>query len=213
MHWRTALFLVPIFAAVISCASQPNRPASSAASPRVLLATSMGDITLVLDREHAPISVANFLAHMKAGHYDGTIIHRVVPGFVIQGGGWTADLVERAKQDAAAGRPDALIKNEWSTGGLKNLRGTIAMARETDPDSATREFFINLADNARLDIPRDVSGGAGYAVFGRVIEGMDVVDAIAAVSTAARPETGVTDVSMENVPIEPILVTSVRSVR
>lgn len=179
-------------------------------SVRVTIETTRGAIALELDREHAPITVANFLAHARAGHYDGTIIHRAVPGFVIQGGGWTPDLVERAKQDAAAGRPDAPIRNEWQEGGLKNLRGTIAMAREKDPDSATREFFINLSDNARLDVPREVSGGAGYAVFGRVVRGMDVVDAIAQSPTAPRPETGVTDVSMDNVPIEPIVITSVR---
>ena len=195
-----------------ACAGPSAKSAHANEPVLVEVTTTRGPITLELDPAHAPITVANFLYHVRAGHYDGTVIHRVVPGFVIQGGGWTSDLVERAKADAAAERPDALIKNEWQTSGLKNLRGTIAMAREKEPDSATREFFINLADNAKLDTPREVSGNAGYAVFGRVVGGMDVVDAIAAVPTRPRPETGVTDGSMNNVPVEAIVVTRVRSV-
>lgn len=187
-----------------------TRETSADGPPRIAMHTSSGDIVIELDPARAPVTVANFLHHIRAGHYNGTIIHRVVPGFVIQGGGWTAELVERAKVDAARGQPDTPIVNEWSTSGLKNLRGTIAMARDADPDSATREFFINLADNARLDIPRETAGGAGYAVFGRVVEGMEVVDAMAQVPTRPRPETGVTDVSMNNVPIEPIVVRKVR---
>lgn len=193
--------------AVAACSG----PSRSDQSPTVLvlMETSEGDLTVELDRARAPITVDNFLAYMNRGAYDGTTIHRVVPGFVIQGGGWTPDLKERAKLDAAAGRPDAPIRNEWQNG-LKNTRGTIAMAREKDPDSATREFFINLADNARLDTPREVSGGAGYAVFGRVIAGMDVVDRIAAVPTRAVDVPGVTDVSMQNVPVEPVVIVRVR---
>lgn len=177
---------------------------------RIIMSTTKGDITLELDPMHAPITVENFLEHAERGDYDGTIFHRVVTGFVIQGGGWTPDLAERAKAEAAAGRTDKTITNEWRSSGLKNVRGTIAMARETDPDSATREFFINLADNAKLDTAREKAGNAGYAAFGRVVEGMEVVDAIAAMPTVPRSETGVTDGSMENVPVETVVVKSVR---
>lgn len=211
---RAGIVVMTLGSALLAGCSTGSTGEESARSlgPRVGMTTSLGEIVLVLDREHAPITTENFLAHMRAGHYDGTIIHRVVPGFVIQGGGWTPGLVERARLDAEAGRPDTPIKNEWASSGLKNLRGTIAMARETDPDSATREFFINLADNERLDVPREVSGGAGYAVFGRVVRGLDVVDAMATVPTAPRPETGVSDISMNHVPREPIVIMRVRLV-
>lgn len=175
----------------------------------VTFETSAGDITVELDHAHAPITVDWFILRVLRGDYNGTTFHRVVPGFVIQGGGWTPDLQERAKLAAAAGKPDVTIRNEWQNG-LKNTRGTIAMAREKDPDSATREFFINLADNAKLDTPREVSGGAGYAVFGRVVAGMEVVDRIAAVSTRSVDVPGVTDGSMQNVPVEPVVIRRVR---
>lgn len=203
---KPLLLLLSLTALLASCTSTQRR---EAAAEHVLIETSAGDITVELDRARAPITVENFLAYLDRGAYDGTTIHRVVPGFVIQGGGWTPDLKERAKLDAAAGRADVPIRNEWQNG-LKNLRGTIAMAREKDPDSATREFFINLADNARLDTPREVSGGAGYAVFGRVISGMDVVDRIAAMPTRSVDVPGVTDGSMQNVPVEPIVIRRVR---
>lgn len=171
-----------------------------------IVSTTAGPITLELDRERAPITVANFTKYAESASYDGTIFHRVVPGFVIQGGGFEAPIAmtERAKIAAASGKPDVPIVNEWRNG-LKNVRGTIAMARETDPDSATREFYINLADNAKLDMPREVAGGAGYAVFGRVIEGMDVVDRIAAGATKDLPER-----DMKNVPIDPVVILAVR---
>ena len=172
----------------------------------VLMATSAGDIVLELDPAAAPITVANFLSYMEprgAGGYDGSTFHRVVPGFVIQGGGYTAEM--RPLRSGAA------IKNEWPNG-LSNARGTIAMARDADPDTATREFFINLADNAKLDTPRDVSGKAGYAVFGRVIAGMDVVDRIAAVRTAPKPDPAVTDGSLNNVPVDPVVIRAVRRI-
>lgn len=201
----SALLGVCVLAA---CHDQQRTPD---AGPGVLvtLETSAGDITVELDRARAPITVTNFLAYMNRGAYDGTTVHRVVPGFVIQGGGWTPDLTERARLDAAAGRPDVPIRNEWQNG-LRNTRGTIAMAREKDPDSATREFFINLADNAKLDTPREVSGGAGYAVFGRVVSGMDIVDRIAAVPTRSVDVPGVTDGSMQNVPVEPVIIRRLR---
>jgi cyclophilin family peptidyl-prolyl cis-trans isomerase len=155
-------------------ASQPAAPKAVVPAAEKLvfvrMSTNKGDLILELNREKAPLTVANFLQYMERGAYDGTTFHRVVKEFVIQGGGWTADLKERAKADAASGKPDAPIKNEWQNG-LKNARGTIAMAREADPDTATREFYINCQDNPKLDTARDKSGNAGYAVFGRVIAG------------------------------------------
>lgn len=176
---------------------------------QVTISTSMGDVVVELDPKRAPITVANFLMYTDAGLYDGTIVHRVVRDFVIQGGGWTPEMKERAKE---AGKPDVAIRNEWRNG-LKNARGTIAMARDEGPDTATREFFINLKDNTKLDTAREKTGNAGYAVFGRVVKGMDVVDRIAAVKTHSVNVPGVTDGSMENVPEEPVLVRSVRRAR
>jgi peptidyl-prolyl cis-trans isomerase A (cyclophilin A) len=154
----------------------------------VKLSTSMGDIVLELDNEKAPISVKNFLAYTDKGHYDGTVFHRVIPSFMIQGGGFTADLKQKPT--------DAPIKNEWKNG-LKNKRGTVAMARTRVADSATSQFFINVTDNAFLDEPRD---GAGYAVFGRVFVGMDVADRIKGVATTTRDGMG-------DVPVEPVTIT------
>jgi peptidyl-prolyl cis-trans isomerase A (cyclophilin A) len=153
----------------------------------VVLETSAGTIKLRLDREKAPLTVDNFLKYVKAHHYDGTIFHRVIPGFMIQGGGMTADMKEKAA------RPP--IKNEASNG-LRNSRGTIAMARTSDPNSATAQFFINVKDNHSLDFG---IGGAGYAVFGEVTEGMDVVDRIVGVPTTSRGPH-------QNVPTTPITI-------
>lgn len=198
------------------CANKGKAKDDTAPTVRVRIETDKGDIVVELDREHAPISVANFLKYADRGAYDGTVFHRVMENFVIQGGGWTPDphdvLAERAKLDKNKGNPDVPIKNEWQNG-LKNVRGSIAMARETDPDSATREFYINVQDNARLDTAREKTGNAGYAVFGRVVEGMDVVDAIRQVPTRSVTVVGVEDGSMENVPVEPVLVRSVRRVK
>jgi cyclophilin family peptidyl-prolyl cis-trans isomerase len=171
----------------------------------------MGTIVVQLACVEAPVSVANFLHYADSGAYDGTIFHRVVKGFVIQGGGWTPDLKERAKVAAAAGHPDVPIKNEWQNG-LKNVRGTIAMARDEGPDTATREFYINLVDNPKLDIARAKAGNAGYAVFGRVVEGMDVVDRIGAVATRNVDVAGVTDGSMENVPVETVVIRRIQRI-
>ncbi|HEX4081289.1 MAG TPA: peptidylprolyl isomerase [Rhizomicrobium sp.] len=147
--------------------------AQTAASPDVLIQTSLGDITVALDHAHAPKTVDNFVRYVSEGHYDGTLVYRVVPGFVIQAGSYDSATNTRPVHD-----PIPLEAGN----GLSNLRGTIAMARESDPNSATAEFFINLADNARLDrLPDDIEGTTGYAVFGHVITGMDVVDKIAAV--------------------------------
>ena len=170
--------------------------------------TSAGEIVLELDRAHAPISVDNFLMHAGAGDYDGTIFHRVIRAFVVQGGGFTPDLQERAKIAEGAGHKDPTIKNEW-TNGLKNVRGTIAMARDSDPDTATREFYINVEDNPKLDTPRETTGKAGYAVFGRVVKGMGVVDTIREGKTMARPDVIVDGEGMKDVPVQPVVITRV----
>jgi cyclophilin family peptidyl-prolyl cis-trans isomerase len=207
MKWAALIALT-----VLAGCSSMHKPDPSAPAPRVSMQTSMGDIVVELDPAHAPLTVANFLKYTDSGAYDGTTVHRVVPGFVIQGGGWTPDLKERAKAAAASGHPDTPIANEWSNG-LKNTRGTIAMARDEAPDTATREFFINLKDNPKLDTARPTTGNAGYAVFGRVVSGMDVVDRIAAVPTRSVNVPGVTDGSMQNVPVEPVVVRRVRRVK
>jgi peptidyl-prolyl cis-trans isomerase A (cyclophilin A) len=198
--WVIAAALLTAISA--GCASS-IRKGDTVQSVPVRIETSMGDIVVELDTPHAPTTVANFLHYTDTGEYNGTTFHRVVPDFVIQGGGWTPDLKERAKAAATAGRPDVPIRNEWQNG-LKNVRGTIAMARDEQPDTATREFFINLKDNTKLDTAREKTGNAGYAVFGRVVSGMDVVDRIAAVPTRSVNVPGVTDGSMENVPVEPV---------
>jgi len=157
----------------------------------VKLETSKGDILIELNSKAAPITVKNFLTYVDEGFYNKTIFHRVIPGFMIQGGGFTADMERKKTHDP--------IANE-AKNGLSNARGTIAMARTNDPDSATCQFFINHADNTPLDYG-GVSG-AGYAVFGKTIEGIDVVDAIAAVRTTTRN-------GMADVPVEPVVIQSV----
>jgi len=164
------------------------------ANPRVLLQTSKGDITIELDAAKAPLTVKNFLAYVDAKFYDATIFHRVIKGFMIQGGGMTADLQEKATK--------APIKNEAGNG-LKNKRGTIAMARTNVVDSATSQFFINHADNDFLNHRDNSAEGFGYCVFGKVVQGMDVVDAIAAVRTG-------TVQGMGDVPRETVTIVSIR---
>jgi cyclophilin family peptidyl-prolyl cis-trans isomerase len=154
--------------------------------------TSHGDFTVELFEDDAPISAKNFLEYAEAGHFDGTLFHRVIPGFVIQGGGMTQDMSEKPTR--------APIRNEASNG-LKNRRGTLSMARTSDPHSATSQFFVNLVDNAFLDPGR---GGAGYAVFGCVTEGMDVIDRIAKVKTGSKGMHQ--DVPTEDVVIEKVTV-------
>jgi len=161
-------------------AQAPADGAAAAAAPAVApvivtLETSMGPVVLELDAQHAPRTVANFAQYVKDGYYNDTIFHRVIPGFMIQGGGYLGGLQQKT--------PRAPIVNEASNG-LKNQRGTIAMARTSDPNSASSQFFINLVDNAGLDYPRP--DGHGYAVFGKVVKGMEVVDQIAVVPTKAR---------------------------
>ncbi|MCW5637044.1 MAG: peptidyl-prolyl cis-trans isomerase [Rubrivivax sp.] len=165
-------------------------PASAAwAQQKVRLATSEGDIVLELDAAKAPKTVANFVGYVKAGHYDGTIFHRVIPGFMIQGGGMNPDMSEKKTLSP--------IPLE-SRNGLSNVRGTVAMARTMDPNSATAQFFINVVDNAFLDQPQ-ARDGHGYAVFGKVVSGMEVVDKIRLVPTQnAGPH--------QNVPVKPVTI-------
>ncbi|MEW5838938.1 MAG: peptidylprolyl isomerase [Pseudomonadota bacterium] len=165
----------------LSAADAPQeaaKPVSSAAAaaPRVELETSLGDIVLELDAKAAPKTVANFLSYVQDKHYDGTIFHRVIPGFMIQGGGFDAAFVQKTT------RPP--VENE-AANGLKNNRGTLAMARTNAPHSATSQFFINTVDNAFLDYKAPTPQGYGYTVFGKVISGMDVVDKIAAQPTGS----------------------------
>jgi len=176
----------------------PAAPAQPAAgNPVAVIDTSAGAITVELFKDRAPVSVENFLQYVRDGFYPGTIFHRVVPGYVIQGGGYTAQLAEKET------RPP--IQNE-ATNGLRNQRGTLAMARKRTLRSATSQFYINLSDNTSLDYRGLSPDDFGYAVFGRVIEGMDVVDKIGASPTGTRD-------GMENVPVTPIVIKSVTEKR
>lgn len=177
-------------------AAEPTAKPSPSKNPSVLMKTSLGEITIELDQLQAPISVKNFLDYVDAKFYDGTIFHRVIPGFMIQGGGFTPNMQQKATK--------APIKNEAGNG-LKNLTGTIAMARTGIVDSATSQFFINVADNAQLNHRDESPAGFGYAVFGKVTAGMDVVKKIEAVKTTARPPH-------QNVPETPVVIESVTRV-
>ena len=157
----------------------------------IKLHTNLGVIALELDADKAPKTVRNFLDHVAAGHYDNTVFHRVIDGFMIQGGGF-----EPGMRQKPIGAP---IENEASTG-LKNARGTIAMARTSDPHSATAQFFINVSDNEFLDFKSATGQGWGYCVFGRVVEGMDVVDAIKGVRTGNKG-------FHQDVPVEDVVIT------
>ena len=185
--------------------AQDNKPAAPAAADakpaenpqplkgivKVTLETSKGTIELELDADKAPLSVANFVNYAKKGHYDGTIFHRVIPGFMVQGGGFTADMQQKPT--------DKSIQCE-SKNGLKNTKGAVAMARTSDPHSATSQFFINVKDNSFLDFPGQ--DGWGYCVFGKVVKGIEVVDAIVAVPSTTKPPH-------QNVPVDPITITKV----
>ena len=169
--FRTRTLALALGAAAISlCTTAP------AWAQRVKLSTNLGDVVLELEREKAPKTVDNFLQYVRAGHYNGTIFHRVIDGFMIQGGGYKADMSERPT------RPPIPLE---SRNGLSNTRGTVAMARTGIPDSATAQFFINVNDNTMLD-QAQARDGNGYAVFGKVVEGMDVVDRIRATPVAPR---------------------------
>jgi cyclophilin family peptidyl-prolyl cis-trans isomerase len=153
--------------------------------------TTLGSFTVELFGDKAPVSAENFLKYVDEGFFDGTVFHRIVPGFVIQGGGFTEDMSQKKNHPP--------IKNE-ADNGVKNTRGTLSMARTNDINSATSQFFVNLKDNDFLDNSR---GNFGYAVFGKVTEGMDVIDKIAAVKTGRRK-------GFEDVPLDPVVMTSVR---
>lgn len=171
--------------------------AQEGGNPVVLMKTSMGDIKIELDKAKAPVTVENFVTYANDKFYDGTIFHRVIPNFMIQGGGFDKDMVQKKTR--------APIKNEAGNG-LKNTTGTIAMARTNDPNSATAQFFINGKDNAFLDHTDNTPRGYGYAVFGKVIEGMDVVRKIEKVQTTNRPPH-------QDVPTTPVIIESVRVVQ
>lgn len=180
------VFLLPLAGELVWC--QSLTPTDST---KVVLTTSLGDITIALFDRNSPVTVKNFLAYVDSGFFAGTVFHRVIPGFMIQGGGYTTDLERRPTYPP--------IVNE-SDNGVKNWRGTLAMARTSDPNSAASQFFINLVDNRNLDYR---PGGPGYAVFGMVIEGMEVVDSIARVPTETREV-------FQNVPKEPVVIISAK---
>jgi len=181
--------LLLVFVAGIACAEEKK-------NPEVIMETSLGAIKIELFEKEAPISVKNFLEYVKSSFYTETIFHRVIPGFMAQGGGFTADRKQKTVR--------ASIKNEASNG-LKNDRGTLAMARTSAPDSATAQFFINVVNNNMLNRPNP--DGAGYAVFGKVVEGMDVVDKIVSVKTQNL------NAVFQNLPETPVFIKSVKVVK
>ncbi len=186
------------FAALLVCCitlfSIHGHAQQSSDNPMVHMTTSLGDLTIELYPDEAPETVENFLQYTDQGFYDGTIFHRVIPGFVLQGGGFTPDMERKTTEEP--------IRNE-ADNGLRNLRGTLSMARLPEPHSATSQFFVNLADNPHLD--HQGSAQWGYAVFGKVVEGMDVIDAIAGVETT-------TTAGHRDVPAEPVVIEAARQV-
>ena len=186
---------------VAATAQQPAAAAAKESTVVVVIETSLGPITAELYPDKAPITVSNFLAYADDKFYDGTVFHRVMRRFMIQGGGFTTNMLQKATKTE--------IKNE-AANGLKNDRGTLAMARRPDPDSASSQFFINHANNASLnkDFPSQMGGdGYGYAVFGKVTDGMDVVDKIAAVQTTGRRSP---TNPFECLPLSPMVINSIR---
>jgi cyclophilin family peptidyl-prolyl cis-trans isomerase len=189
---RRILFVLLTMTLLITITAKSEEPNQVSAKPtKVKLETTMGDIVIELNEKAAPVTVKNFLTYVREGFYDGTIFHRVIPNFMIQGGGFTPDMVEKQTHPP--------IINE-SNNGLNNNRGTIAMARRPDPNSATAQFFINNRDNPGLNYVPD---NPGYAVFGKVVEGMETVDKIAAVKTTRKG-------SFSDVPAEPIVIKSAK---
>ena len=184
---RTRLILIFLILTLLAPLSAVD---AGSKNPQVVLETSMGNIVLELFPVQATKTVDNFLGYVRWGHYDGTVFHRVIPNFMIQGGGLSSDMKEKSTGMS--------IKNE-ADNGLKNKRGTVTMARTQDPHSATAQFFINIKDNKFLDHKGRTSKGWGYTVFGKVIEGMDVVDAISKVKTGTKG-------SYQDVPLEPVVI-------
>jgi cyclophilin family peptidyl-prolyl cis-trans isomerase len=183
--------LIPGFLFLLLLQTQTaTQPPAAAANPQVVVDTSLGSFTIELFQDKAPVSVENFLQYVHEGFYAGTIFHRVVAGYVVQGGGYTPDLNEKPT------RPP--IQNE-ATNGLSNQRGTVAMARTRMVRSGTSQFFVNVVDNRRLDHTGYSPDDFGYAVFGRVVEGMDVVDRISKLPTTIKD-------GMESVPIDPVII-------
>ena len=195
------MLLVTRFTLICLLLALPLATVSAADTmPRVRLSTNLGDIVLELDPVKAPRSVENFLAYVQEGAYDGTVFHRVIDGFMIQGGGYTRDFIKIPTRDP--------IPNE-ANNGLKNLAGTVAMARTNQPHSATSQFFINVVDNDFLDFRSETLRGWGYAVFGKVVEGMDVVEQIRRSATSKRevmPAPGERPVIFSDVPRSPIVI-------
>ena len=187
-HRARRRLLLGLAASLVAPLGVAATPLATRGAPRVALTTSDGTIIVQLDAQRAPKTVANFLRYVHEGFYAGTVFHRVIPGFMIQGGGYTARM---ERKDTHAPIP---LESE---NGLRNLRGTIAMARTMDPNSATSQFFINLVDDPSLDYPQP--DGHGYAVFGQVVKGMDVVDRIARVATH-------TVGPYANVPVKPVVI-------
>jgi peptidyl-prolyl cis-trans isomerase A (cyclophilin A) len=190
VKFTSILTLTILLIAMTSIASAT--PQSKDDTTKVVMTTNMGNVTILLFEKESPVSVKNFLAYVDSGFYGGLTFHRVIPGFMAQGGGFMKNLAKRNPILAP-------IKNE-SDNNMKNDRGTLAMARTSDPHSATSQFFINVVDNSMLNIS---SQGWGYAVFGKVIEGMDVVDKIVAVKTETKN-------GMKDVPVEPVIIVSIK---
>ena len=188
------------------CAIALAAPTAFAANPKVEFDTTAGKIVLELYPDAAPKTVENFLSYVKAKHYDGTQFHRVIDGFMIQGGGFTTDFVQKPT------KPPVVNEAEMSSkAGLKNVPGTIAMARTSNPNSATAQFFINVNNNAPLDFRSPDPTGIGYTVFGKVVSGMDVVNKIAkAPKGAGKPPPPGTPLDPKDVPTEPIVITSAK---
>jgi len=191
---KAAIIAILIVFGVGLVAGAADKPVDN---PKVVLDTSKGKIVLELYLQKAPETVVNFLDYVDAKFYDGTIFHRVIPNFMLQGGGFTSDMKRKPGREP--------IKNEADRG-LKNDRGTIAMARTGDPHSATAQFFINTANNDFLNHKNKTQQGWGYAAFGRVIEGMNVVDAISAVKTTRRGQ-------YRDVPVEPVVILTARRLK
>jgi cyclophilin family peptidyl-prolyl cis-trans isomerase len=194
--WMGLVSMLLLSAVTLAHAADPPKSPAPAKHPSVVMKTSLGEITIELYPDKAPITVKNFLDYVEAKQYDGTIFHRVIPQFMIQGGGFGPDMQQKPNKPP--------IKNEAGNG-LKNTTGTIAMARTGVVDSATAQFFINVRDNTALDHRDETPAGFGYAVFGKVTGGMDVVKKIENVATTSKPPH-------QNVPVTPVVIESVRVV-
>ena len=193
---RRMLGIAMLLGMTVGCNPAETTSAPASGGPQVEIVTNMGKIKCELFEKESPVSVKNFLRYVDEKHYDGTIFHRVIPDFMIQGGGFDNGLREKQTFDP--------IRNEAGNG-VENRRGTLAMARTNDPHSATSQFFINTKDNEFLNRAKSPDG-VGYAVFGRVIDGMDVVDRIRTQATKTMPN------GMENVPVNPIIIESIRRI-